>query len=204
MITPFMNLSSVTNPKVGFYVSYAPLNAIASDTLEVLITTDGGYNYTSVYKKWGSALQTASATTASYTPSSQSDWRYEIIDLTPYQSALNAQLAFRNISKKQNNLYVDEILVDQMTGVQNVEGVNSFSVYPNPNAGQFTINAAFDRSVDAQLIIANALGQVIYIKEINNSSFINLPVDLTGFAKGIYNVVVKTDKGLLNSKISFQ
>lgn len=201
MITPFLNLSSQTNPKIGFWVAYAPRTTSASDTLELLITTDGGYNYTSIYKKWGATLQTVAATTSAFIPSSTADWRFDIVDLTPYQSSLNAQIAFRNTTNNQNNLYIDEMIVDQALSIQSIEGVKSFSVFPNPNDGQFVLQAGFEKSVNARVIISNMIGQVVYIENMDQVLQFVKNIDLKNLNSGMYNVALTTDKGTLNQRI---
>lgn len=201
MVTPYLNLSSQSTPKVGFWVAYAPKTTSASDTLELLITTDGGYNYTSIYKKWGAALQTVAATASAFTPSSVADWRFEIVDLTPYQSAKNAQIAFRNITNNQNNLYIDEVVVDQLLNVQNVEGVKSFSVFPNPNNGQFIVQAGFEKNVNAHIIITNMIGQVVYNEKLEQVLQLAKSIDLKNLNPGMYNVALTTEKGTLNQRI---
>src|SRR5262249_23568080 len=54
------------------------------DTLQVLVSTDCGATYTSLYKKWGSSLVTNSkAAPISFVPN-PSEWRKDSIDLTSY------------------------------------------------------------------------------------------------------------------------
>lgn len=201
MLTPFLNLSSQTNPKIGFWVAYAPRNTTSSDTLELLLTTDGGYTYTSIYKKWGSALQTVAATTSAFTPSSTSDWRFDVVDLTPYQSAKNAQIAFRNITNNQNNIYIDEIVVDQLLRVQNLQDVKTFAVFPNPNNGQFVLRAWFDKVVNAQVTISNVLGEIIYSQKLDQGLQVEKNIDLEGLSSGIYNVTLITESGTLSHRV---
>jgi PKD repeat protein len=83
------------------------------DGLEVLITTDCGTTWTSLYNKSGSTvaagnLPTAAATTASFVPTA-AQWRTETINLNTYINSTNVQLAFRNLAAYGNNLYVDNI-----------------------------------------------------------------------------------------------
>lgn len=201
MVTPFLNLSSQANPKVGFWLSYAPKNTSSSDTLELLITTDGGYTYTSIYKKWGAALQTAAPTTSAYTPASLADWRFEIVDLTPYQFAKNAQIAFRNITNNQNNIYIDEVIFDQLSAVHIIEGVKSFSVFPNPNNGQFVLQAGFEKSLNAIVVVTNLVGQIIYSENLGQGLQVTRNIDLAHVNPGIYNVALTTDLGTLNQRV---
>ncbi len=88
------------------YWSYT--NQGYQDTLQVLISTDCGVTYTPIYTKGGATLSTvAGNSTSSFTPTS-TQWRTEMISLN---SAIgqNFILAFRNIGRYGNNLYVDNI-----------------------------------------------------------------------------------------------
>jgi PKD repeat protein len=106
----FTGLSSA---QITFDVAYAPYNAANYDGLEVLISTDCGSTFTSVYSKSYTTLATAAATTAAFVPTT-AQWRTETISLTPYIGQANVIVAFKNLSGYGNNLYVDNINV---TGV---------------------------------------------------------------------------------------
>lgn len=83
------------------------------DTLNVLVSTDCGNTWTSVWKRGGSALKTVSTAgiTSAFTPTS-TQWAS-----TPASISLNSYLAqsiqikFLAISGYSNNLYVDNIAV---------------------------------------------------------------------------------------------
>jgi PKD repeat protein len=106
----FTGLSSA---QMTFDVAYAPFNAANFDGLEVLVSTNCGGAFTSVYSKSNTTLATAAATNAAFVPTA-AQWRTETIDLTPYVGQGNVIIAFRNLSGYGNNLYVDNINV---TGV---------------------------------------------------------------------------------------
>lgn len=107
----FTGLSSA---QLTFDVAYAPYNASSFDGLEVLVSTDCGSTFTSVYSKSNTTLATAAATTSSFTPTS-SQWRTETVNLTAYVGQANVIIAFKNLSGYGNNLYVDNINVTGVT-----------------------------------------------------------------------------------------
>jgi PKD repeat protein len=113
MRTPKLNFTGLSAAQMTFDVAYAAYNATYMDGLEVLITTDCGTTWTSLYNKTGSTvaagnLPTAAATTASFVPTA-AQWRTETINLNTYINNTNVQLAFRNLAGYGNNLYVDNI-----------------------------------------------------------------------------------------------
>jgi PKD repeat protein len=113
MRTPKLNFTGLSAAQMTFDVAYAAYNATYVDGLEVLITTDCGTTWTSLYNKTGSTvaagnLPTAAATTSAFVPTS-AQWRTETINLNTYINNTNVQLAFRNLAGYGNNLYVDNI-----------------------------------------------------------------------------------------------
>lgn len=107
----FSNLSSA---QMTFDVAYAPYNAANFDGLEVLVSTNCGGTFTSVYSKSNTTLATAPATgNVAFVPTT-AQWRTETIDLTSFVGQGNVIIAFKNLSGYGNNLYVDNINV---TGV---------------------------------------------------------------------------------------
>ena len=110
---PGANLNGFSTAQLQFDVAYAPYNATNFDGLEVLVSTNCGATWTSIYSKSSTTLATAPATTASFVPTA-AQWRTETINLTPYVGNSKVILSFKNLSGYGNNLYVDNI---NLTGV---------------------------------------------------------------------------------------
>ena len=110
---PGVNLTGYSTSQLQFDVAYAPYNTISYDGLEVLVSTNCGATWTSVYMKSNTTLATAAATTASFVPTT-AQWRTETVNLTPYVGNSKLIVSFKNLSGYGNNLYVDNI---NLTGV---------------------------------------------------------------------------------------
>lgn len=113
MRTPKLNFQGLSSATMTFDVAYAAYDATYVDGLEVLISTDCGVTFTSLYSKTGSTvaagnLPTAPATTSLFVPTA-AQWRTETISLTPYVGLTNVTLAFRNLAGYGNSLYIDNI-----------------------------------------------------------------------------------------------
>jgi PKD repeat protein len=113
MRTPKLDLSSYSAAQMTFDVAYAAYSATYMDGLQVLISTDCGTTWTSLYNKTGTTvatgnLPTAALTTASFVPTT-AQWRTETINLNNYVGNPGAILAFRNLADYGNNLYIDNI-----------------------------------------------------------------------------------------------
>lgn len=120
-----LNMSSLTSGQLTFDVAYAPYDATNFDGLQVLVSTNCGATFTSVYSKSNTTLATAPATTATFTPTA-AQWRTETINLNAYAGQSNVVIAFRNLSGYGNRLFVDNINV---TGA--AAATSSFSASPS-------------------------------------------------------------------------
>lgn len=110
VVSPSFDLSSAPAALLKFDVAYAQFGS-STDALKVLLLTNCNTNLETgivVYSKSGSALATASATSASFSPST-GNWRTETVDLSAYVGQSNLQLAFVGINDWGNNLYLDNI-----------------------------------------------------------------------------------------------
>ncbi len=116
LISQKINLSGINNVQLYFDVSYARYSASFQDGLKVYISDDCGMTYAHlVYDKLGSDLATVSDQTTAFSPQAASDWRTEIIDLSPYSGSI-IRIAFEGLNGYGNNLYLDNIrIIDSTT-----------------------------------------------------------------------------------------
>jgi len=115
LITPQINLSNTTTPKLSFDVAYAMFPGFEEDGLIVAVSTDCGNNFDQViYSKSGSNLATTDDTFLEYIPAASVDWRREVISLTNFISENEVMIAFIGQNGFGNNLYLDNInITDQ-------------------------------------------------------------------------------------------
>jgi PKD repeat protein len=126
--TPNLDFSNLSSAKLTFDVAYAAYDSTYYDSLEILVSSDCGNNWTSVYNKTGYYVATGNLPTAPaqfwpFEPLSN-QWRSDTVDLTPYINNMSVQIAFRNIEGLGNNLYLDNI---NITGAPPTMPVASFT-----------------------------------------------------------------------------
>ena len=195
-----INLSSVTTPQLKFDIAYAPYNGTYFDSLEVLVSSNCGGSYSSVYLKSNTTLATASATTTQFSPTS-TQWRTETIGLSSFAGQSNVIVAFKNHSGYGNNLYVDNINIsesatafvqnDSMLGFDDKE-MSDILLYPNPSNGSITIDAG-EKAIGSVRVF-NHLGQLM--KEITDLNITKQEVNLSNLADGVYTIRVTTEHGI--------
>lgn len=79
--------------------------------------------------------------------------------------------------------------VGTVTGIATAAASSiQIDVYPNPNDGQFKIRYSIKGSEDLDVNVWNALGQKVYHRENQNFGNGVIDVDLSGIAKGVYEV----------------
>ena len=206
---PLVNLNDADSAFISFQVAAATFTTTGTpgnvwDTLQVLISTDCGNTYTSLYQKAGDSLVTAPSTGGFFVPTS-SQWRKDSVNLTPYIGQGNVMIAFMNTSENENNIYLDDIHVYKKTVNPNLKA-KGFIVTPNPAsqsvAVQFYPQPSNLRGIElysfagqkvAEVIVANGQARNYYTFNIGHLS------------AGIYVVrAVFTDKVVTQKLVKIQ
>ncbi|MCB0704855.1 MAG: S8 family serine peptidase [Saprospiraceae bacterium] len=102
---------NLQSPALFFDISYAPYPSTSYvDTLQLEVYSDCQSQLTAIpYKKWASELQTVDDTFfGKFFPETSSDWRTEVIDLSPYLGTV-ITLHFVNTTGYGNSLFLDNI-----------------------------------------------------------------------------------------------
>ena len=173
--------------------SYPGSTASALDTLEVLLTTDCGKTFTSVYKKWGDQLQTIgnpnTPNDPEFFPLTKNQWRTEMVDLTPYlgRGSSGFQLVFRNVTNFENNLFIDDINLFTKTLPAKLKA-EGFLITPNPFQSNFVIQH-YLRPTDLRSVgVYNSIGQLMQRMDFNGDATSYMDVNMSRFAAGMYTV----------------
>lgn len=179
---PEVTLTGMDSAFLSFQVAAAAYTTLSSgdnewDTLEVLISTDCGQNYTTLYKKFGSNLVTRiSSTTNEFRPAAN-EWRKDSVDLTNYIGTNNVLLAFRNTNGYENNIYLDDINVRTVKINPNLKS-QGFLVTPNPTRGVITVQfypqPANLRGVQVYNTAGQKIAEVLTNGQANNLYSINI------------------------------
>lgn len=206
LILPPMNIAGSQAPMITFDVAYAQYSS-ENDRLQVLASTDCGATWDELYTKAGSILKTSNAQTTAFTPSSDGQWRNEMVEFPmSYTAATNVIVKFRATSNFGNNLYLDNVNLMQMdpVGINTVQNtVVGVELFPNPTKGATTLRVETKASSAAVVSVVNVLGQVVYSTNLNLEAGMNtINIDAAEFASGVYNVVIGSNSGKTVKKLS--
>lgn len=167
------------------------------DTLRVLVSTNCGSTWTSLYKKWGGALSTRSGITTSEFIPAASEWRKDSVNLTAYINKGPVMIAFANSTGNENNLYIDDINLYKK-GSHAAMGEQGYVITPNPSSGPLTVQFSTPPVNLKAIAVYNSAGQKITEKiTSNNTSATAYQFNLNRNASGVYIVrLVYSDRSV--------
>ena len=96
----------------------------------------------------------------------------------------------------------DTITVDLTTGIKNINIADSFSIYPNPNNGQFIIDNDLINNNSVRVEIVSINGQVIYSEIFNNLD--KQQIDIQNPKPGIYLLKIIDGSSIKQQRIVIQ
>jgi len=186
-----VDMSSLTTPSLQFNVAHCRYSSAYTDGLEVLVSSDCGVTWTSVWTKTGSTLATAPDNTAAFTPTA-AQWRAECINLSAYAGQSKVFVMFRAINGYGNNIYVDDINISNSTctiGINEESAAASLKLYPNP--ANSLVNLSFNLTDKAPVTVNvyNTLGEIVYTE--NKGEMVGaqvVSINTENFSNGVYMV----------------
>lgn len=203
---PQLNINAADSAFLSFEVAAAVQTGLSTpnnvwDTLQVLVSTDCGNTYTSLYKKWGSSLVTRrTAVTTSFVPTS-TEWRKDSVDLTAYIGHDPIMLAFLNSSEFENNIYLDDIKVYKLVINPNLKE-KGILVTPNPTTGALSVQFYPNPTNLKGIAIYDATGKRVMERVIGNNGSTRYDFDLSPYANGLYMVrIVFSDRTVVHKVI---
>jgi photosystem II stability/assembly factor-like uncharacterized protein len=196
-----LNLINTTSAKLTFDVAYAKYGGQYSDTLEVIVSTDCGKTFTTLYSKGGSVLATApDYTTATFVPTA-AQWRNDTVSLNNYLNLTDVIVAFRNIANFGQPIYIDNVnittTVNTTSSSQQIKDEN-LGIYPNPILSGNQLNINSSGAIVKKVVMFTTEGKILFTRIGENLQTINLPDDLSS---GVYTIQIETDKGISMRKL---
>lgn len=162
------------------------------DTLQVLISTDCGATYTSLYKKWGNGLFTGKATSDHAFVPASNEWRKDSIDLSAYINKGPVMLAFRNTTENGNDIFIDDINIYKKAAVNSALRDKGWLVTPNPVRDVLTVQFYPLPENVKGINIYNSAGQKVASRLLHTQAAVygSYQFDCRQFASGVYIVQV--------------
>ena len=157
-----LDLSTTTNNEVMFSHAYAQYSSGTNDELEVLVSTDCGLSWTSLFDQSGSNLSTTSPYSGGYYYPQIDEWTTTFLDLSAFDGQTSVMLKFKATSDDGNNLYVDEISVgENLSSINEFNSLSSLKIYPNPISNSGTLEFSIEKASNLSYEIYDLLGKKI-------------------------------------------
>jgi D-alanyl-D-alanine carboxypeptidase len=133
--TPLLNISGEYNTDFSFQYAYAMYPGYA-DSLQVAVSQDCGATWQNLFNEGGDDLATSEDVEGQFYPQTE-DWRLVNFSLSPYEGDL--LIRYRIVCGFSNNLYIDDVKVDQLTSTKENAPIAGSNVFPNPFNSSTTI-----------------------------------------------------------------
>jgi PKD repeat protein len=179
LITPMISLEGLNSAYLTFTHSYAKRLDEVSDSLIIYVSGDCGETWTRVFadaEDGSGNFATHPQTDYDFWPETGGDWclwgwgaSCIDVDLSPWAGENNVQIAFETYSFYGNPIFIDNIVISQYVGEEELRKTDEVNIYPNPTIGKFTINLPADHSY-TELTITDQLGKEVYTESIAEST----------------------------------
>lgn len=144
-ITPSIDMSNSSSPKLEFKIAYRKRSATSSDNIEIQTSIDCGKTWTN---RWSfttnDILGSNGISQADFTPTSASQWT--TVSVFTFQGNLNGQpnvmFKIKFNSRDGNNAYIDDLKIfgTPIVGVnENALDKLNIEIFPNPTKDDFTL-----------------------------------------------------------------
>jgi Pregnancy-associated plasma protein-A/Secretion system C-terminal sorting domain len=203
------NSAALDSIFVSFDYAYAPgtqypgATARPLDTLELMVTTDCGATFKTVWKKWGEDLQTINDPNYSnglaFAPATNM-YKNLRVYLTPFVGATNFQVYWVAKSNRQNDLWIDNINISSKTLPKRLKD-QGYLIYPNPFENGFRIHHWQVPQDLRGVQIFNAAGQLVWDKRYSGNADTEIMVDMSKLGKGTYTVKMTYTSKVVVEKI---
>ncbi len=190
-----LDLTTKINTGLRFDYSYAKRFYTSNDTLEVLVSSDCGNTWQSVWLKSGSDLSTGNSDSINLFYPTHSEWQSASVDLRSFDNSPSLNIKLQVIEAGGNALYLDNInlgggIYNSATELDN-QNLNSISVYPNPAIDFIQLKT---NSTIAAYEIYSSIGQMMDSRILPAKSS-TTTIDISTLANGIYFIKLLDSKG---------
>lgn len=214
VISPRLDLRNQGNVYLHFnvdynYVKYTPdvlADTVFADTLEVLVSTDCGATYTSLFKKAGAELSghdepllNPLSLEAIAVVKDESKYRPFTIDISQLAGQENVAFKFSYISALGGYIYLDDVSVSNSPVATKDVAVKQsvLNLFPNPVEGLLQVALNNGKSIES-VIAYNINGQEVLNSKGNGSAV--QQVDVRHLAAGVYWLQLRSGSDIFKAK----
>jgi hypothetical protein len=197
------DLSTMSSPYVTYWYAYSQDGRNGTNpTIDIQVSNDCGENWKSVGTTEATETGRPTQQGGAYMPSS-TEYRRVVVSLDEFTDDNVIIKVVVTPGTDGNILWIDEVnLISDATSVNEIDGINSFSVYPNPVKDQANISFELVETKDIEINVYDALGRVV--KTINNTEYAvgmhNVNITTADLENGIYILKAESNGELLTTE----
>lgn len=205
LISPTYSLMSVGSLSLSFRLHFTARLSTDLDKMIVYMSDNCGQAWVPIYSKNTAGLKTVTTlfNTNHIPPVGGSEWRNELIDLSPYLPINEAKFRFTFTSGGGNNVFIDDInLVGYMVGQKSNRNLyNAIKIFPNPSSGLVTLQYNTTDTFNS-IEVMDLLGRDVYHAEVLNNGIENkVVINTNTLNNGVYFIKIKQgDKTVYTGK----
>ena len=213
LVSPIISLAKLDNAVLSFDHAYALAseNYEFTDTLLVKISDDCGYTWTRIlelYEDGSDSFATHEAMMSSFIPETESDWcgtgagsSCYTVNISQWTGSANVQIMFESVRVLGNNMFIDNIVVDALTGFEENGQIptKTVEIYPNPSGGLVTLKFT-EEPANSKISIFNIRGQLVQETALPAGQN-SVQFDLSSNPKGLYFINVVSDGTIMTKKV---
>jgi PKD repeat protein len=218
--TPAYDFHTTTGISMSYYYAYAKKSATQADTFKLQISTDCGGTWKNVvgYASCTTMALNSAGITATPLIPTPSQWKQQIISssfmgATSPNPNLKQSVKFRfyfrsdDVVGSSNNLYIDQINLSGVVGINEFENSIGLSIYPNPTNSSSTVDFNIYNKENVKIKIIDLTGRIIEeTDKIDlNGNQASYTINKNGqLAKGLYFINLEINNNLITKKIIIQ
>jgi len=198
MFLPQLKVSKADSIKLSFWKAYKA--AANADSLAIIVSTDCGKTYKTVWQKGGNDLATVAGNQSTAYVAANADWKKQEITFGIPVSTEKVMIGFKNSNGHGQILYLDDIRVTTKTLPEKLRN-DGILITPNPFNKQFTVQHYLP-PIDLKAInIFNSLGQKVFSKSYAGNADSYMFFDMGKLTKGVYHVRFDYTNNTVTKKI---
>ncbi|MBW6460760.1 MAG: PKD domain-containing protein, partial [Bacteroidales bacterium] len=211
LISPYLNFSQFSNVYLTFDHAYSQRFS-QKDSLIIYISGGCSEDWIRVWAggpDGHGGFETAPSTVYEFIPVNNDDWcslgwgaDCFTIDLTDWAGQKNIMIMFEAFNNLGNNLYLDNIIISNITGDRTVKpAIGSFTIYPNPSGGNFSMYAS-GLTGKIKTEVLNTQGQVVWKEAVvNESDSYYRTINLSDNPRGVYIIRLISNEQVMVRKV---
>lgn len=194
VISDNYDLSTLEEAELQFVYSYGSLVSNDNSDFTVDVSIDCGETWENIYDEKGEDINNSGVDASYIIFPDEEQWDKVKLDMTDFVGETEVMVRFRIVKDQTNALYIDDVKMKNVQLSVDELSSNEVVLFPNPASDIVTIeNAGTNASVE--LIDVN--GRTVLVDRVAQNG-----VNVSSLAAGVYNVIINSDEGVSNTRLT--